>query len=490
MLSDTAAERAVLSGIFNYGSDAYIEIADIVSVDTFTLEANQVLYKCFQHVLGNESRLQKVDVPLMLSALSTLGLNEFINKSDNQKLLRAISTFPIEQETVLHLAKKLARLKIGRDLAARVSSWEDKLVQITGEESVDSILGIVEKDMFDFSSSISSNSSDETVLIGTGLEEYLDYLASSPVESVGIPSGMPKYDAAIGGGFRKKTVSLIGARPKVGKSTLSNVIAIFISLKLGIPVLYLDTEMSKEDQWHRMVANLSGVPIKEIETGKYKSDAAKVARIKAAAKLAKKIPYSYRSIAGKSFDEVLSIMRRWLKTSVGFEENGEAKPCLIIYDYFKLMSADGIAKNLQEYQVIGFQISALHDFMVRYGAACLGFVQLNRDGISKEDTDVASGSDRVVWICTSFSIFKPKAPEEMAQDAGVHADACNRKMVVIVTRHGPGMDYGDYINLKMDGSVSRIKEGKTRNEIYNVPQKPQPNGEFVTDVEPTERFGF
>jgi len=58
----------------------------------------------------------------------------------------------------------------------------------------------------------------------------------------GIPTGFPRYDSCIGGGFRRGTVNVVGARPKVGKSTFCLNVAKNVSFA-GIPVLYLDTEM-------------------------------------------------------------------------------------------------------------------------------------------------------------------------------------------------------------------------------------------------------
>ena len=52
-----------------------------------------------------------------------------------------------------------------------------------------------------------------------------------------------------------------------------------------------------------------------------------------AAKQLNNIPYKYITIAGKSFEETLSIMRRWIVKEVGFDENGRTNPCMIIYDY-------------------------------------------------------------------------------------------------------------------------------------------------------------
>ena len=89
-----------------------------------------------------------------------------------------------------------------------------------------------------------------------------------------------------------------------------------------------------------------------------------------------------------------------------------------------------------------------------------------RDGITKESTDAVSGSDRLIWLCTSFTIFKAKSPEELAEDG---PNAGNRKLVPIVSRHGAGLDDGDYINMVMQGSHAKLRELKTRNEFKNQP---------------------
>tara|TARA_R100000482_G_C5041881_1_gene108736 strand:+ start:37 stop:399 length:363 start_codon:yes stop_codon:yes gene_type:complete len=93
-------------------------------------------------------------------------------------------------------------------------------------------------------------------------------------------------------------------------------------------------------------------------------------------------------------------------------------------------------------------------------------VQLNRDGITKESTDAVSGSDRLIWLCTSFTIFKAKSTEELAEDG---PNAGNRKLVPIVSRHGAGMDDGDYINMQMQGAHAKLIELQTRNELKNQP---------------------
>ena len=45
-LNDPAAERAVLAGICSYGASAYYDVAEFLGVDTFTIDSNQMIYKC------------------------------------------------------------------------------------------------------------------------------------------------------------------------------------------------------------------------------------------------------------------------------------------------------------------------------------------------------------------------------------------------------------------------------------------------------------
>jgi hypothetical protein len=299
-------------------------------------------------------------------------------------------------------------------------------------------------------------------IIGDDISEYVEFLKENPSEMIGISTGFPVYDEAIGGGLRRKCVDLIAARPKVGKSMFGDAVAMHVAKNLDIPVLVLDTEMSKEDHLNRMLANISGVEINSISSGKFASNNLEAEKVETAATELERIPYHYVSIAGQPFENILSIMRKWIYQEVGFDENGRTKDCLVIYDYLKLMNSSSISNSMQEFQVLGFQITQLHNFCVKYDVPCLSFVQLNRDGITKESTDVVSGSDRLIWLCTSFTIFKLKSDEEMADDDDENG---NRKLVPIVARHGAGLDDGDYINMNMFGKFGKIVEGQTRNKL-------------------------
>tara|TARA_R110001599_G_scaffold3100_2_gene17441 strand:- start:990 stop:2468 length:1479 start_codon:yes stop_codon:yes gene_type:complete len=458
-LQDMAAERAVIAALCQYGLDAYLEI-DFIQADHFTNEMNQLIFSCVQKSIFDTS---KVELSSILSIANDLGIYDQINTKDEIGFIRSLFNFPILKDNIGIHASKLAKLKLARDLKKTLKACERHLDSVTGDEDIMDVISKVEEPILDATGDIYKGSSKQTELIGQDIDDYVQYLIDNPSDFAGIPSGFSRFDVAIGGGLRRKCVDLVAARPKVGKSMFGDAVAMHVSSELNIPVLVLDTEMSKKDHHNRMLACLSGVEINNITTGKFAESEIDKEKVLAARDKLKEIPYHYISIAGESFENILSQMRKWIYQHVGFDDNGQTKDCLIVYDYLKLMGSEGISSSMQEYQVLGFQITKLHNFMVKYDAPCLAFVQLNRDGITKESTDVVSGSDRLIWLCTSFSIFKLKSDEEVADDG---ADYGNRKLVPVVARHGEGLGDGDYISMKMFGKYGRIDEGMTRNEIH------------------------
>ena len=475
-LEDLASERAVLAALCQYGLDCYLEI-DFVDADHFTDDMNQLLFHCVHKSVSENS---KVELASILSAANSLGVHESLNNKQEISFIRSLFNFPIHKENAKTHAIKIAKLKLARDLKKTLKACEKDLDATNGDEDVMDLISKVEAPILDATADIYQSSNKKTEIIGEDIDDYIEYLSENVSDNVGIPTGFPRYDAAIGGGLRRKCVDLVAARPKVGKSMFGDAVAMNVS-RMGIPVLMLDTEMSKEDHLNRMLANLSGVDINKISTGKFTENPLEKEKVEKAAQELKDIPYHYISIAGQSFENILALMRKWVYQHVGFDESGVTNDCLVVYDYLKLMGSEGISSSMQEYQVLGFQITQLHNFMVKYDVPCLSFVQLNRDGITKESTDVVSGSDRLIWLCTSFSIFKMKSEEEIAEDK---IENGNRKLVPVVARHGCGLDDGDYISMNMFGSIGKLAEGRTRNELHNSAKAREEGFEINEEIDP------
>lgn len=476
ILSDPSAERAVLAGIIQYGNEAFLDVSDIVQETCFSISTNVVLYKCLKKLFDSQD-IKTVDIASIYSAAQELSLYQVLSKPEETIHLKAIIDFPVNKENLRAFAAKIRKLEIARLLHKQLELAQDKLLDVTGGESINQILSLAEDTVFDFTNLLNDNESAPS-LMSDGLDDYIQELIDNPVDQLGIPTGFPVYDHAIGGGLRKGTINVIAARPKTGKTLLVDNMGWHIGNKSNVPVLNLDTEMTKEDHIHRLLGLISEVDLKDIETGKFTQSSAKKDQINNAAKDLSKAPIYYKSIAGKPFDEQLSMMRRWVTKVVGLNTDGSAKPCVIFYDYLKLMDTQGMSQDLKEYQLLGFMMTSLHNFAVKYKVPIVAFVQLNRDGITKESSDTASGSDRIVWLCSNFTIFKRKTDEEMAEDGPQNG---NRKLVPIISRHGGGLDDNDYINCNMKGWCAKITEGKTRIEIMNKRGGSKSDGFIVED---------
>ena len=453
---DLGAERAVLAGIFSYGLESYVEVCDIIDSDSFSHKNNQVIFKCIEKIIKDGA---EIDLPSLLSAAKKLDLQDIINSTQELEYINSLMEYPVKKDNVLYFAAQIKKFEFARKIKKLTNKIGRDIDDINGDESIDEIINILEYPITDFLREDDTGNKPER--IGDGVEEYLEFLIENKCDQIGIPTGFARYDAAIGGGLRPGGVDLVSARPKVGKSVFGDNVAINVAAK-GIPVLMLDTEMSKEDHLNRIISNLSGVPINEVATGRFTDDDEKSIKVKQAIDHIKDIPYTYVTVAGAPFEQILNTIKRWIMQEVGQDENGKTNQCVVVYDYLKLMTSGSITNNIQEYQALGFQITALHNLAVKYEFPCLSFVQLNRDGITKESTDAVSGSDRLIWLCTSFSIFKTKSAEELAEDG---PNAGNRKLVPIVSRHGPGMDDGNYINMRMVGDHAQLLELRTRDEF-------------------------
>ena len=446
-MRDVFAERGVLSAFFNYGYQAHIELSDFLNPGVFSESFHAALYECLEKLTRED--VERVDFHSLLSTAAANDYQDYIEKE--LPYIQCIADTPISLKEAEKLAVKLYTLYVANELKDKVNEVRDFLNGVSGEEPLEEVLEVAEKIIFDYTYNLLTHN-NEPRHIASNITEYLEHASQHRGELIGVDSGFPRYNEAIGGGFRRRTVSLIGARTGVGKSYLANNIGMRVAQNM--PVLYLDTEMSSEDHIPRAIASLCGgaVTVTEIENGAFASDRSDIVW-KAAEKL-RNMDYHHVSVAGLPFNEIIGIMRRWIHKHVKFS-GGVTNDCLIILDYVKLMGREDVKVNLAEFQELGFLMTSLHNFTVKYDVPVLAFIQLNRDGINREETDVIAGSDRVLWLTTNFTIFKTKSDEEIARDG---VDSGNRKLVVLKARHGVGGGQTAYISVDFDGATGTLRE--------------------------------
>jgi replicative DNA helicase len=460
MINDVAAERAVLAGICTYGSDAYLEICDFVKVDSFSVESNQVIFKCLNHILKDNNEVKKIDLPSIWSAAAELKLSRVLEKKEEAQHLNSILLLDVQYNNVRKFAAKLRRLQVARMIENQGEILKQKMRETDGTETIAQLLGMAEETIFDFAAIFDAESELKAKLVGQDVMEYVQYLQDNPVQQLGIPTGLPGYDESIGGGLNPG-IAMIVARAKEGKTSLAINVAKNITKDQKIPVLYLDTEMVEKGRYkdvsNKLLACLSSVDVNRIKTGQFSKSTVERERVVEAAKVLEGLNLYRIDISGKPFEDIISCMRRWVQGTVGLNPDGTAKDCVIIYDYLKVMNGEGINDSMQEYQLLGIMMTAIQNFALRYTMPVLAFAQMNRGGLSSSGADTVAGSDRISWFCTSLTAFQSKSEEELAEQG---QEMGNKKLYTILSRYGPGHDFGEYVNVQMNKYTAQIYEVK------------------------------
>ncbi len=468
---NVSSERVVLADIYQRGSDAFIDVCDVVSESSFTVDSNRFFFRCAKAALELDPAT-KFDLLTVKSTAASINLSSHFDASIEERYLGALAN------TVVHPGAGKRHAVVVRELV----KCADSLGGVAGNEPLRDILGLAEGPIFELTSKLERDGGNGVVRMGAGGLAYVRDLMDHPRKAMGIATGLQHYDDAIGGGLRENALDFIVARQKTGKTLLADNVAIFVA-RQKIHVLNVDTEMTQFEHLIRIYGNMAQLDLDAIEKGDYAQDAERRRRLEAAAVELDSLPYDYLPAGGMEFEDVLAAMRRWVVRTVGLTPEGKANPCVIIYDWLKLGSSSSITRNVAEHQQLGFICSELKNFQTKYGSRCLCFGQMNRDGIDTEDTSVVRGSDRITDVCTSLTIFKEKGVDEMALEAGRKA-RYSHKLVVLASRFGPKLARDDYINIRTVYSQGRVEEGPLA--LSRASLEAGNGGEIVLKADPDE----
>jgi len=433
-----------------------------ITSDDFYFEENSILFSILDYLIKqqNVKKITKADV-LQASKHYTKNIDLVSSIYDKVKDAGYIDTSNVE---TYKLEVKSASVK--RKLLKRIKAL-DKDVRVSDGKDIMVLLEDMEKNISDFMKEV--NIANTYKSLSQYAENFIEEKSQQDGFN-GFTSSYEEYDKAIGGGFRLGSVNIVGGRPKNYKSTMAINIAVNLAVDYNIPVLYLDTEMSDNEQMSRILSKLSGVSFYDIDTGNFSKSSTKMQKVKSASKKFSASNLFYTDeVVGLDIYGICSIIKNWLYREVGIDENGHAKQkCLVIYDYLKMTTGEKISFSMKEFQVIGEKLSYLKDMAKKYRFAAFVPVQLNRSANEKIDDSVFAMSDRLAWFCDNISVIQFKPLGEILADG---ENVGNYKLKPVSVRFGPGMDEDDYINLHVYGDRSLITEGKTARKVKLLEQR-------------------
>jgi len=387
-------ERACISSSINFQEDV-VDVLTFIHEDHFYFRAHKTIFLVIKNFVISG---QKFDRVILTDRIKGMGLSkvEDIDIADYINALSSISA--VKRENFLDYFKTLHKFHNARTLvktSEEIAEFVRKNIGGTSQELIGGAESI-------FSKKIEAYSNDEDpVDMLDGLKERIELLGNEPRED-GIKNPYPVFQRFYGD-LPDGRVIFIAAPTGIGKTTLLQDMMRKITVPGEIIALYLDSELTKEQEQTRLVSSLSGVKEYYISTGKYRYDAGMLAKVRAIwPEIEKRKKTCFHKYIGrKNIDEVISICRR-------FKYKHHDKRIVIFYDYLKAKT--GMTNGFESFAQMQDEADKIKVLSNELKCPIIVAGQINN---RSNELALSSGIENVVDIMAF--LFK-KTAEEIARD--------------------------------------------------------------------------
>lgn len=277
-------------------------------------------------------------------------------------------------------------------------------------------------------------------LFGDKTEELWEEIVNRRNEDglFGIPSKFSQINHYFT--YEPTELILLKARMKMGKSAFMMNEAIH-KIKSGIPTVYFDTEMTDRLFFERMLANLSGVDLSKIKSGKYTE--AEGIEIEKQRQWIKEQPFVHLYNPQFSNEEIFSTCKI-LKYKIGLK--------FVVFDYLKSNTVDSSA----QYNELGGKCDYLKNNVAgNLDLAVLAGCQLNRN-------NQVADSDKLERYASVSMMWRNKSSDEIINDG---KNCGNFLLNIPLNRLGEAMRDDEYIDFVFDGNHMQINQALTQHTI-------------------------
>ena len=189
-----------------------------------------------------------------------------------------------------------------------------------------------------------------------------DFMATNEGGANALPTGFSRMDELLGGGFKAGTITILAARPGVGKSAL----ALWFTLqaaKSGKNTAFISLEMSATECAGRILCAQSGQR-RVYSKGGYSPQS--IVELHDTATSMRSWPIRFKDDAEDSIDSIVAFVQR---------ESIERGVDLVVVDYLQLVNAPGESPN----QCVSYASRAFKKLSMQQDVPVIVLSQLNRN---------------------------------------------------------------------------------------------------------------
>lgn len=448
IINNPTSERSLLSLCLN-NADLLVEVegAEVFS-QHFTIPAHRHIFTAMMYLYSKGITPTPISI---IEVITDKKAKEEIEEFGGLSYIEDMTLMDIDKSNLKIFCQKIKQTYARKEIYDICENTKNFMLSDESETlNPSELVGIVESKITE----IACNTVNENGVhkMGTGLKERLEERAKRPTLVAGLEVGWEICDRVTNGGQAGDLI-IVCARAKMGKSVVLTTWAKKFSVEDELPVLYIDTEMTSEEQEDRIVSMITKIPVHEIVTGLFAIDTEegtakeKIAKIKDAIDLINKSPYYHVYMPNFSSEKVVSLAKQY-KSKYNIQA--------LFFDYIKVpASGSSTLNSMKEYQALGFFTSTLKDLAGILKIPVYSAVQENRNdekGTEKGAGNVA-GSDRILQLATKLMFLYAKTDEQIARDSVLLG---NRQLKIAYQRNGES-DVAP-INLHFDNKIVTIKE--------------------------------
>jgi len=426
--ADRGSERMVLSCVLN-SPDLLIDVTTRLGERDFLSDNHRSLFAILTSLAGRG--LKSFDLMAVVNEANDKGMLKLIGGAE---YVDALTHNLVNPENIDVYVTKVLDCSTKYKLYRRTEQIQENILSNIGSsddtETAELLIAKAETGILEVS--MESKQVEDAINMGANIEEILRAKAESPVDVLGLETGIPLLDKSING-LTPGSLTVVAARQKGGKSTLLLNMATHIAYTMGVPVLYIDTELSTAEVQMRTVSHMSQVPERLVTNGKYIENMSHTDNVWRAQALMQRGQFFHKYMPGFSMDAVKSMVRKYhAREGIG----------VFFFDYIKLPEVSG-SDSFKEHQILGNISTGLKDLAGQLNIPVVAAAQIKRGDSSApktrfHDSDVAD-SDRIGRYCTNLLAVGQKSSKEIEEDGltcGTH------RLQVLLARSGTPNFYG------------------------------------------------
>lgn len=448
IINNPNSERSLLSLCLN-NADLLVEVeSNEVYSQHFTIPAHRHIFTAMMYLYSKGTKPSPLSI---MEVITDKKAKEEIENFGGLSYIEDMSLMDIDKSNLKIFCAKIKQTYARKELYDVCETAKNFMLSDESEKlNPSELVGQIENKLTEIANSAINETS--VYKMGTDLQQRLEERAKQPTLVAGLQVGWTVFDRLTNGGQAGDLI-IVCARAKMGKSVILTNWAKTFAIEDELPVLYIDTEMTSEEQEDRLVSMITQIPVQEIVTGLFAVDTEngtaqeKIQKIKDAVQQIKDAPYYHVYMPNFSAEKVTALAKQY-KAKFNIQA--------LFMDYIKIPASQGNSlQQIKEYQALGFFTSTLKDIAGTLKIPVYSAVQENRNdekGTEKGAGNVA-GSDRILQLATKLMFLYAKTEEQIERDSTLLG---NRQLKIAYQRNGES-DCPP-INLQFDNQVVTIRE--------------------------------